>query len=104
MLLEASGYEVEVRTIACARLNSALDRPPDAALLDIGLPEMDGNELARRLRADARTGHGADRGDGLWAGAGPQDALGAGFDHHLVKPVDMARLAGVLAAVEAARG
>jgi PAS domain S-box-containing protein len=105
MLLEASGYEVEVQNASPAALNSALDHPPDAALLDIGIPEMDGNELARRLRADART-----RGMVLIAVTGygqeqdRQDALGAGFDHHLVKPVDMARLAGVLAAVEAARG
>jgi CheY-like chemotaxis protein len=43
------------RTIA-ARAELALHHPPDAGLLDIGLPEMDGNELARRLRADAAYG------------------------------------------------
>jgi CheY-like chemotaxis protein len=104
MLLEASGYAVEVQNDSPAALASALDHPPDAALLDIGLPEMDGNALARRLRADARTarivliavtGYGQEQDR--------KDALEAGFDHHLVKPVDMKRLEGVLAQVRIKR-
>ncbi len=104
MLLEACGYEVEVENDSPAALAAARRHPPDAALLDIGLPEMDGNELARRLRADARTA-----GIVLIAVTGygqEQDrraAFAAGFDHHLVKPVDMDRLAGLLAGIEAGR-
>jgi CheY-like chemotaxis protein len=71
--------------------------PPQAFLLDIGLPGMDGYELARRLRAlpatasatlIALTGYGQ-----------PQDrekSQAAGFDHHIEKPVDPDRLLTLL--------
>nr|WP_314543721.1 ATP-binding protein [uncultured Massilia sp.] len=104
MLLEACGYEVAVENDSQRALARARRERPDAALLDIGLPEMDGNELARRLRADAHTA-----GIKLIAVTGygqEQDrraALEAGFDHHLVKPVDMDRLAGLLAGIEAGK-
>ncbi|QJD98708.1 PAS domain-containing protein [Massilia forsythiae] len=100
MLLEACGYAVAVENESPRGLARALDERPDAALLDIGLPDMDGNEMARRLRADPRTA-----GMVLVAVTGygqEQDrrtALEAGFDHHLVKPVDMDKLARVLADV-----
>ena len=104
MLLEACGYLVEVEHDSHHALERARHQRPDVALLDIGLPEMDGNELARRLRADAQTGAIV-----LVAVTGygqEQDrraAFEAGFDHHLVKPVDMDELAGVLAGIEADR-
>jgi PAS domain S-box-containing protein len=101
MLLEACGYEAMVENDSLRALERALEERPDACLLDIGLPEMDGNELARRLRADPRT-----RAALLVAVTGygqEQDrraALEAGFDHHMVKPVDLEKLAAILAAVE----
>jgi len=71
---------------------------PDLVILDVGLPEMDGLEVARRIRADARhatvclialTGYGQ---------SGDRDATRkAGFDHHLVKPVQPAELMTLLA-------
>lgn len=76
---------------------------PDVCLLDIGLPGMDGNALALRLRQQpetartvliAVTGYGKER-ERL-------AALDAGFDHHLVKPVDFQRLAEVLETIRAA--
>ena len=100
MLLEACGYAVEVENDSRSALARALAAPPQAALLDIGLPDMDGNELARRLRADPAT-----RGIMLVAVTGygqEQDrkaALEAGFDHHLVKPVNMEKLTAVLAGI-----
>jgi PAS domain S-box-containing protein len=100
MLLEACGYEVMVENDSLRALERAQRERPDAALLDIGLPDMDGNELARRLRADPRT-----RSMLLVAVTGygqEQDrraALEAGFDHHMVKPVDLDRLAAILAGV-----
>jgi PAS domain S-box-containing protein len=100
MLLEACGYAVMVEHESPRALEIALRERPDAALLDIGLPEMDGNELARRLRADPRT-----RGMLLVAVTGygqEQDrrlALEAGFDHHMVKPVELDKLAAILSSL-----
>jgi len=101
MLLEAYGYVACVEHDSHRALERARQQRPDVALLDIGLPEMDGNELARRLRADPQTGAIA-----LVAVTGygqEQDrraAFEAGFDHHLVKPVDMDELAKVLAEIQ----
>jgi PAS domain S-box-containing protein len=100
MLLEACGYAVMVEHESPRALEIALRERPDAALLDIGLPEMDGNELARRLRADPRT-----RGMLLVAVTGygqEQDrrlALEAGFDHHMVKPVELDKLTAILSSL-----
>jgi CheY-like chemotaxis protein len=72
--------------------------PPQVFLLDIGLPEIDGNELAKRLRAQPGTADAvliAIRGYGQ-----EQDraqAAAAGFNHHLVKPVDIEKLNAILA-------
>jgi PAS domain S-box-containing protein len=104
MLLEACGYLVDVEHDSHRALDHARQQRPDVALLDIGLPDMDGNELARRLRADAQTGAIV-----LVAVTGygqEQDrraAFEAGFDHHLVKPVDMDELAALLAEIERER-
>ena len=104
MLLEACGYEVMVENDSLRALERAKHECPDAALLDIGLPEMDGNELARRLRLEpctrpallvAITGYGQEQDR--------RTALEAGFDHHMVKPVDLDRLAAILSSVEADR-
>jgi CheY-like chemotaxis protein len=101
MLLEASGHEVLVEHGSLAALERARVERPDACLLDIGLPEMDGNELARRLRSQAETA-----GSVLIAVTGygqAQDrkrALESGFHHHLVKPVDMDKLAQVLGEIK----
>jgi CheY-like chemotaxis protein len=70
-------------------------------LIDVGLPVMDGYELVRRLRADARldlvrliavTGYGQE--------SDRRRAFEAGFDEHLVKPVDLARLESVILAAK----
>jgi CheY-like chemotaxis protein len=102
MLLEACGHEVLVEHDSCRALARAREARPDACLLDIGLPEIDGNELARRLRAHPETA-----GAALVAVSGygqeqdRQRAFAAGFDHYLVKPVDMDKLAEVLAVIAA---
>jgi signal transduction histidine kinase/CheY-like chemotaxis protein len=99
MYLETAGYRVTVVQSARAALEAASAEPPDACLLDIGLPDMDGNELARRLRQLPRmasatliaiTGYGQE--------ADRARTAAAGFDHHFVKPVDMEALLGVLSA------
>jgi PAS domain S-box-containing protein len=97
-LLESAGHEVHEASDGRQGLDMALSLQPDVALIDLGLPGLDGYEIARRLRAaDERrnillvavTGYGS-----------PEDrerSLMAGFDVHLVKPVDPDLLAGVLA-------
>jgi len=92
-LLEMNGYEVGVAYDGRSALASAVQAPPDVALLDIGLPDYNGYELARRLRAlpaglrttlIAATGWGQEKDRTL--------ALAAGFDHHLTKPIDFEQL------------
>jgi CheY-like chemotaxis protein len=99
MVLEAAGHQTLVEHDARAALARAHRSPPQVCLLDIGLPEMDGKELARRLRADPATAGAvvvAVTGYGLESDR--QHIMAAGFDHHLVKPVDMERLGAILAA------
>ena len=99
--LEYAGYETFIEHDAAGALARAGAQLPDICLLDIGLPDMDGIELARRLknRPDtaksmliAITGYGQD--------LDRQKTLEAGFSHHFVKPVDMTRLLEVLAELE----
>jgi PAS domain S-box-containing protein len=98
MMLEGAGHRVHTEHLSLAALDYAGAAAPDACILDIGLPDMDGNDLARRLRALPQL-----RGALLVAVTGygrPQDrdaALAAGFDHHLVKPVDIQQLLDLLA-------
>jgi PAS domain S-box-containing protein len=104
MLLEACGHEVAVEHSSRGALLRARGERLDACLLDIGLPDMDGNELARQLRSApataglvliAVTGYGQERDRSA--------AFDAGFDHHLVKPVDLDKLAALLGGITAAR-
>ncbi|MET0267071.1 MAG: PAS domain-containing protein [Duganella sp.] len=96
-LMEAHGHRVLVFEDAESALRASADKQVDAYILDIGLPDMDGYELARRLRANP-----ANNGKLLIALTGygqAQDRVlssAAGFDHHFVKPVDHAQLARVL--------
>jgi len=99
-LLEMNGYEVDIEYDGQGALASAVQAPPDVALLDIGLPDIDGHELARRLRAMpettqavlvALTGYGQVEDQ--------RRAYKAGFDHHMAKPADLAKLLELLAAV-----
>ncbi|MFC5480755.1 ATP-binding protein [Massilia suwonensis] len=100
MLLEASGHEVFIEHESLRALELARSARPDACLLDIGLPDIDGNELARRLRAQPETAHSVLIAvSGYGQEADRRLALDAGFAHHLVKPVDLDGLMAVLATV-----
>ena len=102
MLLEIHGHQVLVEHTAGAALQAARADAPDVMLIDIGLPDMDGNDLARLLRGVETTRHAL-----LIACTGygqPKDrekSRAAGFDHHLVKPVDTAELLALIEALPA---
>ncbi len=95
--LELDGYTVEVAEDGSQGLEIAHTKHPDVALIDIGLPGLDGYEVARRMRPP-----GGDRPRliALTGYSQPEDrrrASEAGFDAHLVKPVDPAELSRLLA-------
>ena len=99
MFLEALGHEVMVEHDSRKGLERALKEKPHACMLDIGIPGMDGNELAQQLRKYkvtsvliAVTGYGQEHDK--------QRSIAAGFDYHMVKPVDLDELTAVLALVE----
>jgi PAS domain S-box-containing protein len=97
-LLEMKGYQVDVAEDGQRGIELALAQRPDAAFIDIGLPIVDGYGVARRLRE-----HFGEHGIRLIALTGygqPEDrlrALAAGFDVHLVKPVDLDAMTRALA-------
>lgn len=100
MLLEAMGFHPSVQYTATSAIAAAETFLPHVCLLDIGLPDIDGIELAKRLRTMpemaatvliAVTGYGQE--------TDRKQALAAGFDHHLVKPLDAKKLAFILAKI-----
>jgi len=97
-LLRARGFEVTIAHDGASVLRLAQARHFDVYILDIGLPGMDGYELARRLRASADTAPARLLAlTGYGKAEDRQRALDAGFDHHLVKPVDLPALLALLA-------
>lgn len=97
VLLDAAGHDSLVEHGSFRALERARAEAPDVCILDIGLPGMNGNELARQLRSAhltkqpvliAITGYGDDDNR--------RNSLDAGFDHYLVKPVDMEELTALL--------
>ena len=103
-LLRHQGHLVEVAHDGPSALESTRRSTPDVVLLDLGLPGMDGYEVARRLRAEegleevlivALTGYGGDENR--------RRSRESGIDHHLVKPVELATLQELLAAGGAVR-
>jgi PAS domain S-box-containing protein len=96
-MLETAGHVVQVKEDAASALQAAKEWDVELFLLDIGLPDIDGYELARRLRADARTAQAtiiALTGYGQASDRALSNA--AGFDYHFVKPVDHAELLRIL--------
>jgi CheY-like chemotaxis protein len=96
-LLKLWGHDVLVASDGDTGIHSAISLRPDIALVDLGLPTIDGYEVARQVRAAlgnaaplliALTGYGAPDQR--------SEALAAGFDLHIVKPVEPERLAALL--------
>jgi two-component system CheB/CheR fusion protein len=99
LVVRLAGHDVVTAADGLAALEAARKFRPDVVLLDIGLPGMDGYEVARRLREAeetrktmivAVTGYGQDEDR--------RQAFAAGFDYHLTKPVDPDALQALLAA------
>ena len=100
LLVEEAGHLVRMAHTGPTALAAALDFRPDVMLLDIGLPELDGFEVAKRIRQEpllddivlvAMTGYGQ--------AAGRQRMQEARFDHYLVKPADFEKLRQILAEI-----
>ena len=99
LLLETEGHEVALSDSGAGALEEIARFRPDIALVDIGLPGMDGYEIARRareleagkdLKLVAITGYGGE--------AHRRRAKSAGFDMHVVKPISYEQLARVFSA------
>jgi PAS domain S-box-containing protein len=104
MLLDLEGFETRVAYSGAVALQIAKEFSPDVIFCDIGLPEMDGHEIARRMRADpaiapailiALTGWGAE--------GEVRKTRESGFDFHMVKPVDANALLELLSKIEPRR-
>ena len=99
MVLRAKGHEVVVAYDGSAGTSTAMAFQPDVALLDIGLPKVDGHDMARAIRERF--------GDSVLlvaiTGLGQDDdrrrSSQAGFDHHFTKPVDLDTLERLVAAI-----
>ena len=104
MLLKLSGHEVHTAHDGLEAVEMAAKVQPDVILLDVGLPRLDGYEAARRIREQRRdkslilvalTGWGQDEDR--------RRSQEAGFDAHIVKPVDLAALSTLLVELSADR-
>jgi PAS domain S-box-containing protein len=96
LVLDVLGYKSSAVHGGLAAIDAVKAQNPDVVLLDIGLPDVDGHEVARRLRAEltnpppliAITGYGQE--------SDRETSLGVGFKAHLTKPVDVDQLSALL--------
>lgn len=95
-LLELSGCECAAAFDGASGLALALDWKPEVAILDIGLPLIDGLALAQRLRAELGDKVTLVALSGYSAPVMQERALASGFDHYLIKPVDVSALMQII--------
>ena len=97
ILLEFEGHVVHEAGDGLTAISAVMEKPLDIAFIDVGLPGVDGYEVARRIRSTAPggriclvalTGYGAEEDR--------RKALDAGFDEHLLKPTDHEKVASVI--------
>jgi PAS domain S-box-containing protein len=104
MYIEAVGHRCTVCHSPSRALEHVARRRPDLCVLDIGLPEFDGYELARRLRAQPGMQHVPLVAlSGYGQAQDREQALAAGFERHFVKPVKAADILAVMDGVAKAR-
>ena len=97
MLLGLQGHEVRVAYSGVAALEMTRDFAPHVVFLDIGMPGMDGYEVARRLRQQPGLGKTVLAALTGWGQKEDRRRTAeAGFDHHLVKPPEPKAVEGVL--------
>lgn len=97
MLLKTMGHQVSVVHSGESALEKVRDRQPDVVFLDIGMPGMDGYEVARRLRADSKFDRVCLAALTGWGQAEDRRRTAdAGFDHHIVKPPELKALMNIL--------
>lgn len=98
-LLASRGHEVRIAYNGAQALEMAREFRPEVAFLDIGMPRVHGYEVARRMRADPATARCLLVAVTGWGQENDRArARDAGFDRHLVKPVDPAEIAAILEA------
>jgi CheY-like chemotaxis protein len=103
VLLQMDGHHVTIVDDGAAAIRAIDNAPPDVALLDVGMPGMNGYEVARQARAQLKnsivlvaiTGYGQPKDKIL--------AVAAGFDHHFTKPVEPTLVAALLQEISASR-
>jgi CheY-like chemotaxis protein len=100
MLLELSGHHARTVNDGAAALAAARASVPEAIILDIGMPGMNGYDVARTLREDDRFAKTALIALTGWGSREDKaKAMNAGFDFHLTKPVDAVEMSRVLSMV-----
>jgi CheY-like chemotaxis protein len=97
MLFGLWGHQVEVAEDGVSGVRKALDWQPEVAVVDIGLPLLDGYQVARRVRAALRDKVFLIALTGYCKPEDRRQALDAGFDVHLKKPADLDELSRLLA-------
>ena len=101
ILLESSGHVIHEAADGVSGVELAVQLEPDVVLIDIGLPGIDGYQVARQIRAKLRDRSRLIALSGYGQQRDRQQAFDAGFDDHLLKPVDPAHLLTVLSAARA---
>ena len=104
-MIEALGYEPFIAYNGAEALELSRTAPPDAVLLDIGMPEMNGYELCQIMKQSHDLRNTVFIAQTGWDKKDNQEiSKEAGFDHYLVKPVDIAELEKLLKKIVAERG
>ena len=104
LLLTLMGYHVETAADGAAGVRQGLASPPDVAVVDVGLPGLDGFAVGRRLREALGPGLILVALTGYGDPETTRELAAAGFDDHLVKPVDLHTLQSLIRSARSSVG